>query len=103
MNPPFENPEAFAAALCRFVNEELPRLHSRMSGSPGVGPDTPLFATGLLDSLAVLHVVGFVEDAIGRRLGIEEVVMSRFQNARTIARTFWTASLSPEESHAPTR
>lgn len=100
MIPRHESLEAFAAALCRFVNEELPRLHARLPGSPGVEPDTPLFATGLLDSLAVLHVVGFVEDALGRRLGIEEVVMSRFRDVGTIARTFWTAPVLAEQSHA---
>lgn len=103
MKTVFENPEEFAAALCRFVNEELPRLHSRLPGSPGVEPDTPLFATGLLDSLAVLHVVGFVEDTIGRRLAIDEVVMSRFRDARTIAQAFWNARVPSEESHAHAR
>lgn len=103
MNATFADQEAFAAALCRFINEELPRLHSRLQGSPGVQADTPLFATGLLDSLAVLHVVGFVEEAIGRRLAIEEVVMGRFRDARTIAASFWTAPDRPEACHVGAR
>ncbi|HYC71217.1 MAG TPA: hypothetical protein VEB66_08430 [Opitutaceae bacterium] len=98
------SPEAFAEALCAFVNDELPALHARLGRSPGVTPATPLFATGLLDSLAVLHVVAWVEEAIGRPLAIDEVVMNRFQDARTIAASFWTApSATAEESHALTR
>jgi acyl carrier protein len=81
--------EAFAAALCDFINHELPRLHSRLAVSPGVAPDTALFASGLIDSLAVLHLVAWVESALGRTLSLEEVVMSRFQTANAIAASFW--------------
>lgn len=103
MNARYASAEEFAEGLCMFVNVELPQLHAKVQRSPGVDVDTPLFATGLLDSLAVLHVVGFVEDAIGRRLSIEEVVMSRFRDARTIAATFWSAPVLKEVSHVPGR
>lgn len=91
----FPDQAAFATALCVFVNNELPRLHARLARSPGVDPDTPLFATGILDSLAVLHVVAWVEDAIGRPLSIEEVVMHRFRDARTIASSFCPPASTP--------
>lgn len=105
MNTPtraFPDAESFARALCAFVNDDLPQLHSRLARSPGVGLDTPLFATGILDSLAVLHVVAWVEDAIGRPLSIEEVVMHRFRDARTVAASFWSPARATADCAVPT-
>lgn len=83
---------AFAAALCDFINRELPALHSKVRANPGVTPDTPLFAQGLIDSMAILHVIAFIEDASGTKIPTEKVVMKHFQTVNAITETFGPAA-----------
>jgi putative drug exporter of the RND superfamily len=64
-------------------------LHPKMRIEPDVTAATPLFATGLIDSMAILHLIAFVEDAIGRGILPEEVVMKHFASVGAIAETFW--------------
>ena len=79
----------FSAALCAFINHELPLLHAKMSTAPGVTLETPLFATGLIDSMAILHLIAYVEDATGRSISPEEVVMKHFATVAAIVEAFW--------------
>ena len=81
--------EEFAAALQDFINDELPRLHKKTRTSPGVESDTPLFATGLIDSMAIIHVIAFVEKNTGQDIPAQQVVMKHFQTVQAIADTFW--------------
>ncbi len=46
---------------------------------------TPLLDTGLLDSLGILDVVGFVEQKYGILLGDEELVPENFQTIEHLA------------------
>ncbi|MGH7958593.1 MAG: acyl carrier protein [Opitutaceae bacterium] len=84
--------KAFAAALRDFVNVELPRLHSKMTGPPNVSDETLLFATGIIDSMAILHLIAFVEHATGRSIPPEKVVMKHFQSVSAIAESFCSPS-----------
>ena len=52
--------EEFARAMLVWLNEEVAPKGVR------VDADTPLFATRLLDSLKVLELIAFTEQAIGR-------------------------------------
>ena len=52
--------EEFADRMVVWLNEELAKKGVR------VDADTPLFATRLLDSLKVLELIAFTEQAIGR-------------------------------------
>ena len=79
----------FSAALCVFINHELPLLHTKMSTAPGITPETPLFATGLIDSMAILHLIAYVEDATGRSISPDQVVMKHFATVAAIGETFW--------------
>ena len=79
----------FSAALCAFINHELPLLHAKMATAPGITPETPLFATGLIDSMAILHLIAYVEDATGRSISPEQVVMKHFATVAAIVATFW--------------
>ena len=88
------NAAEFSAALCFFINHELPLLHPRMTADPGVTPETPLFATGLIDSMAILHLIAFVEDATGRAILPEQVVMKHFATVAAITETFWPENAS---------
>jgi acyl carrier protein len=92
MNPPaipYASREAFAAALRDFINLDLPRLHAKTQPNPNVAPDTLLFATGVIDSMAILHLIGFIERATGRGIPPEKVVMKHFQSVDAIAASFW--------------
>lgn len=80
--------EAFAVALRDFINVELPRLYPKMNDTPNVTDDTLLFATGIIDSMAILHLIAFVETATGRPVPPEKVVMKHFQSVAAIADTF---------------
>jgi len=54
-----------------------------------VTADTLLFKEQLLDSMNILHLIGYVEKSLNRRLGDEEIVMSNFQSVRAIADAFF--------------
>jgi len=81
--------EAFEAPLLRFINEELPKLDRRERAWNPVSADTPLFETGLLDSLSILHLIARVEEIIGRPVPDHLVVMKHFRTVDAIAEAFW--------------
>jgi acyl carrier protein len=87
--------EAFAAAICDFINDELPRLSTKAKEHPRVAPDTPLFATGIVDSMAILHLIAFIERSIGCNIPPDKVVMKHFFSADIIADSFWTPPAAP--------
>jgi acyl carrier protein len=98
MNPPpvhYVSREAFAAALRNFINDELPRLHPKVKEKPNVTSETLLFATGVIDSMAILHLIGFIERATGRSIPPEKVVMKHFQSIAAIAESFWEPPSAP--------
>lgn len=51
--------------------------------------DTPLFATRLLDSLKVLELIAFTEQAIGRVIPDSHIRMDNFQTVSRIAAVFF--------------
>ncbi len=76
------------SALIRFINEILPEIHPRLKARPRVCRSTPLFETGLIDSLAILDLIGFVEKVTGRAVPQRKVVMKFFRSVETIASSF---------------
>lgn len=76
------------AELLDFINKALPQLDRRGRAWPPVDAQTPLFSTGLLDSMSIVHLITFVEqkrcDLIPDRL----IVMKHFQNADAIVDAF---------------
>ena len=60
-----------------------------MCTAPGVTPGTLLFATGLIDSMAILHRIAYVGDVTGRSISPEQVVMKHFATVAAIVETFW--------------
>lgn len=76
---------AFVRDATAWINRSLVR--------PGVviEPDTPLFESGLIDSLRVLRLIAWTEQAIGRRIPDEQIRMDHFRDVRSIARTFLEA------------
>jgi acyl carrier protein len=47
---------------------------------------TPLFSTGALDSVAMMNLVGFVEEAAGVQVRAEDVTLENFDTPERIAR-----------------
>lgn len=52
---------------------------------PDLGVDTPLIASGLLDSLHLLDLIEFAENLFGVRLAEEDMHPDNFQSVASIA------------------
>jgi acyl carrier protein len=80
--------QQFMADLVRFINEVLPEVHHGLSARPHVDEHTPLFESGLIDSLAILHLMAFVERATGEPIPPRMVVMKHFRTVAAIGEAF---------------
>jgi acyl carrier protein len=68
------------------------RLRSRRRRDIGpVDGATPLFATGIVDSMAILELIAFVEEAIGRTIPARQVHLKHFGTVDRICEAFWHA------------
>lgn len=74
--------EEFAREMLVWLNEEVAPRGVR------VDADTPLFATRLLDSLKVLELIAFTEQAVGRAIPDSHIRMDNFQTVARIAAVF---------------
>ena len=76
------NQHAFVGQMIVWLNDEI--------ALKGVVVDagTPLFATRLLDSLKVLELIAFTEQAIGRAIPDCDIRMDNFQTVARIAAVF---------------
>lgn len=74
--------EEFTSQMLVWLNDEVAPKGSR------VDADTPLFATRLLDSLKVLELIAFTEQAIGRAIPDSHIRMDNFQTVTRIAAVF---------------
>lgn len=72
----------FTSQMLVWLNDEVAPKGSR------VDADTPLFATRLLDSLKVLELIAFTEQAIGRAIPDSHIRMDNFQTVTRIAAVF---------------
>ena len=86
-SPPASSVE-FTARLLDFINHTLPALDRRGRVWPAVSAGTPLFATGVLDSLSILYLITAVERFTGRAVPDHMVVMKHFQTVETICAAF---------------
>jgi acyl carrier protein len=86
--PRLGSPAQFQEALVHFINQILPELHVRQKQWRAVDSTTPLFESGLIDSLAILHLVGFVERITGRPIPARLVSMEHFRDVEAICRAF---------------
>jgi acyl carrier protein len=74
--------QEFARRMLVWLNNEIAPKRVR------VDADTPLFATRLLDSLKVLELIAFTEQAIGRAIPDSDIRMDNFQTVARIAAVF---------------
>lgn len=73
---------AFIADMLGWLNEEIAPTGVVIS------PDTQLFAERLLDSLRVLELIAFTEQAIGSTIPDAQIRMDNFQTVSRIASVF---------------
>jgi len=79
------NRDEFTERLIAYVNDEL-----REGDTPPVEADTDLFTGEALDSLSLIHLLAFIELAIGSTIPDEDIVMDRFATPGKIAISFWS-------------
>jgi acyl carrier protein len=72
----------FIDEMLRWLNDEV------VPESVIVGADTQLFAGRLLDSLRVLELIAFTEQAIGSTIPDSQIRMDNFQTVSRIASVF---------------
>lgn len=85
----------------RFVRETVAWINRRLA-PPGirVGPTTPLFEGGLIDSIQILRLIAWTESVLGGRIPDEMIRMENFRNVSRIASTFIEEEFRQEKRHA---
>ena len=81
--------EEFAEALLDYINTELPIVHPKAAGHQPFERSTLLFEEGGIDSLSIVHIVSFLEAAIGGTLSLQDISMKNFRTVDEIADLFW--------------
>jgi acyl carrier protein len=84
-----ESREAFAAALIAFIEGPLFARHGAARTPTTIDASTPLFETGVIDSLGIIDLLAFVETATGRPIPMRKVDMRFFGTVDRITRAFW--------------
>ena len=86
----FATREAFERSLMAFVGGPLFARHGRPTAKlTPIQASTNLFETGIVDSLGILDLLAFVEDATGAPIPLRQVDMQFFGTVERISRTFW--------------
>ncbi|MBV9859549.1 MAG: acyl carrier protein [Alphaproteobacteria bacterium] len=73
-----------ASPSCQPLLDWLQRLPTNLAGS-AIAADTALIEGGLLDSIAILELVSFLEESFALALPLEEFVPENFRTPATIA------------------
>lgn len=88
MSSPLISPASLEAALLHLVNSVLPSLRLSPADATPVTLETPLFERGRIDSLAILHLIGLIEEKTGAPVPDQLVSMKHFHSIATITRAF---------------
>ena len=83
-----ETREEFVKALIAFIQGPLFARHG--AGAGQIDASTPLFETGVIDSLGIIDLLAFVERTTGRPVPVRKVDMRFFGTVDRIAQTFWS-------------
>jgi acyl carrier protein len=83
--------DEFSQRLIVFVTTLVRRRTNGAGNTAAIEIDrsTPLFSTGLIDSLGILELMAFVEEATGTPVPIQKVDMRYFGTVDRISRSFW--------------
>lgn len=61
-------------------------LQQTLARGQTVAPDTPLLASGMLDSMALTHVVAFIERSFGVSVPDDALVAANFRTPALVAK-----------------
>jgi acyl carrier protein len=78
-----DSQQQFQNALMQFVNTLITEPKARR-----VRGTTPLFASGLIDSLKVLDLISFVESTLGIRIPDHKITLDNFRTIKAISKAF---------------
>jgi len=85
-----EATDPVADRVRRYIFEEL-----RPGRGTDLSDDDSLLDAGVLDSLAVFQVAGFIEDELGVEIDDEDLLPQNFSTIRTIAHLVESKSADP--------
>jgi acyl carrier protein len=87
--------EAFKTSLIEFIAGPLSARRLGARHEIQIDGATRLFETGIIDSLAILDLLLFVEDVTGRPIPIHKVDMKFFGTVDRICNSFWQQTEAP--------
>ena len=64
----------------------IDHLREALQHQGELGPDTPLFSSGALDSVSMMALIAFVEEAAGIEVRAHDVTLDNFDTSARIAR-----------------
>ncbi|MFD3779238.1 acyl carrier protein [Streptomyces sp. NPDC058612] len=67
------------------VTSTVREFIARLSGRPGITDDRPLISDGVLDSVAAVQMVDFVERTFSIEIGDEDLELVHFDSIRGLA------------------
>lgn len=88
------NHAAFVERTVAWINRTL------VPEGVTIDADTPLFATGLIDSIRVLRLIAWTEQELDLRIPDARIRMDYFRTVRSIANAFAGSTSAEGESHA---
>ena len=68
------------AIIIKYIQENL--LNGK--GEIELSPEDDLLGTGLLDSMGVMRLVGFVEETFNIKIPAEDIVIENFMDVKSI-------------------
>lgn len=84
-----ESQEAFKRSLLDFIAGPLFARHARLTGPMAIDGATPLFESGIIDSLGIVDLLAYVETETGRAIPVRKVDMRYFATVDRICQSFW--------------
>jgi acyl carrier protein len=86
----YESRDQFKHALIDFIAGPIFLRHAKLTRAMRIDGTTPLFDTGIIDSLGIVDLLAFVESAIGTAVPMRKVDMRYFGTVDRICQSFWT-------------
>jgi hypothetical protein len=85
--------DAFARALIEFIQGPLFTRHGARPMK--LDASTPLFETGIIDSLGIIDLLAFVETATGRTVPMRKIDIRFFGTVDRMCQAFWNDTEQP--------
>lgn len=82
--------EEFERALIDFIGGPLCASRGLTRQPVQLDANDPLFEMGIIDSLGIIDLLAFVEQATGRPVPLRKVDMKHFATVHRIAESFWS-------------